>query len=75
MRNVAVSETSLECPRIVATIGQRVATGVPEHVRVRLEGELGLPSRPLDHTSEPGSAKRLLLLRLNTNDDFDSCSR
>ena len=32
---VPVPEVSLQRPRVVAPIGQRIAAGVPEHVRVR----------------------------------------
>jgi hypothetical protein len=31
---------------------------VPQHVRVRLKGELGLPARPFDHAGEASRTKR-----------------
>ena len=53
--NVLVPEVGLQRARIVAFAGQGVARGVPQHVRVRLEPELGLSARPLDHAGEAGS--------------------
>ena len=58
MLNVAVAEVGLQRPRVVALVGQRITAGVPQHVRVRLEGQLGLPARPLDHAGEPSGAER-----------------
>lgn len=55
--DVAVPEIGLQGARVVPLVGQRVATGVPQHVRVRLEGQLGLPARPLNHSGKPRSAK------------------
>jgi hypothetical protein len=37
-----VSKIGLQCARVVALVGQRVAAAVSQHVRVRLEGKLGL---------------------------------
>jgi hypothetical protein len=51
--NVSVPKVSLQRPRIVPFVGQRVTTGMPEHVRVRREGQLGLDARPLDHLGLP----------------------
>ena len=39
-------------PRIVPPVGQRIAAGVPEHVRVRPEAELGGDAGALDHAGE-----------------------
>jgi hypothetical protein len=44
--------------RIVPLVGQGVAAGVPQHVRVRLEPELGLGPRSLNHASEPSGRER-----------------
>ena len=47
-----------------ATSGRLVAAGVPEHVGVRLKGQLGLvPPCPLHHASEPGGAEGFTPLR------------
>jgi hypothetical protein len=63
MLNVAVAEISLQRPRVVAFVGQRVAASGPEHMRVRLEGELCLPACTLDHPGKPGGAKGCPALR------------
>jgi hypothetical protein len=46
--DILVSEVGLQRPRVVALVGKRVA----EHVRVRLEGELGRFPGPRDHFGE-----------------------
>src|SRR5262245_4786376 len=61
--NVAVAEVSLQGPRIVPLIGQRVAAGMPEHVRVRLERKLRFDPCPLDHAGKPGGAEGSAALR------------
>jgi len=48
MLNVAVAEVGLQGAGIVALVGQGIAAGVPKHVRVRLEGQIGLPASPFD---------------------------
>ena len=52
MLDVLVPEISLERPRVVASIGQRKAAGMPEHVRMRLEAELRLDTSALNHPGE-----------------------
>ena len=56
--NVAVAEISLQCTGVVALVGQRIPASVPKHVRVRLEGQLGLPARPFDNAGEASRTKR-----------------
>ncbi len=51
-------EVSLKRSGIMPLIGKRVATGVPEHVRVCLEPKLGLGARPLDHAGEASGGER-----------------
>ena len=63
MLNVAVAEIGLQRPRVVSLVGERVAASVPEHVRVRLEGKLGLDPCSLDHAGEPGGAEGCPALR------------
>ena len=58
MLNIAVPKVRLQCPGVVPLVGQRVAAGVPQHVRVRLERQLGLPARPFDHAGEASRTKR-----------------
>jgi hypothetical protein len=43
--NVSVTKVRLQRPGIVPLVGQRVTTGVPEHVRERFEGQLSFPPR------------------------------
>ena len=61
--DVAVAKVSLQRPRIVTLVGESVTAGMPQHVRVCLEGELGLDPCPLDHAREPGSAEGCPALR------------
>jgi hypothetical protein len=57
MLDVAVAEIGLQRPRVVALVGKRVAAGMPEHMRMGLEGESGRPARTFDHPGEAcGSA-------------------
>ena len=58
MLNVAVAEVGLQSAGVVALVGQGIAASMPKHVRVRLERQLGLPARPLDHAGEPSCAER-----------------
>ena len=52
--NILVAEICLQSPGVDALVRQRVATRMPEHVRMRLEAELGLLSRAFDH---PGKTR------------------
>ena len=61
--DVAVAKISLQRPRIVPLVGERVAACVPEHVRVCLEGKLRFDPCPLDHAGKPGSAEGRSALR------------
>jgi hypothetical protein len=58
MLNIAVPKVSLQRPRIVSLVSQRVAAGVAQHVRVCLEPKLGHDPRPLDHAGKAGRAER-----------------
>jgi hypothetical protein len=58
-----VPEVGLERPRVVTPVGQRIATGMPDHVRVNLKVELGLNARAFDHTGETGGAERRAAFR------------
>lgn len=57
MLDVPVSRVGLQRARVVTLIGQRVAAGVPKHMRVRLEPKLGVAPSSLDHAGEAGGAK------------------
>ena len=41
MLDVLVPEVSLQCPRVVASVGQCVAAGMSKHVWMGFEAELG----------------------------------
>ena len=56
--DVAVAKIGLQGAGVVALVGQCVTTGVSEHVRVRLEAQLGLLARPFDHAGEASGAER-----------------
>jgi hypothetical protein len=52
--DIAVPEVRLKRPRVVPPVGQGMAAGVPEHVRVRLEAELGgMPARSTMRAKPP----------------------
>ncbi len=53
MPDVAVPKVSLQSASVVPTVGQGVAAGVPEHVRVGFEAQLGCGTRALDHAGKP----------------------
>ena len=53
-----MSKIGLQCPRIMPSVGKRVAASVTQHMRVRLEGELGGRRGALDHAGEAGSVER-----------------
>ena len=57
MLNVAVPEIGLQRSCVVPLVGERISTGVPEHVGVRLEGKLRLDPCPLDRAGETGGAE------------------
>jgi hypothetical protein len=56
-------EIGLKRPRVVSPISQRKTVGVPEHVRVRLEGQLGHLSCSCDHSGESGRREWRAALR------------
>jgi hypothetical protein len=47
-----VAQISLQRPCVVPLVGERVATGMPEHVRVRFEAQFGLSPCPLHHAGK-----------------------
>jgi hypothetical protein len=56
--DVAVPEPPLDGAGVVAGVGEGEAAGVPQHVRVDREGELGRYSDHRELLPEPGSAHR-----------------
>ena len=57
MLDVFVAKVGLERPCVVALVGQRIATGVSQHVWVRFEPELGVDTRPLDDPGKPSGSE------------------
>jgi hypothetical protein len=57
MLNILAPKIRLQRSRVVPLVRQRIPAGVTQHVRVRLEGQLGLSARSLDHAGEPGAGK------------------
>jgi hypothetical protein len=57
--NVAVAKVSLKRLGIVSLTCECVAAGVPQHVRVDLEAQLGCGTRPLDPPTVAASPSRL----------------
>jgi hypothetical protein len=51
--NVFVPEVGLQGAGVMSLVGQGVAAGVSEHVRVRFEPELGFGACSLDHAGKP----------------------
>src|ERR1700733_8048582 len=52
MLDVPMSKVRLEGSRVVASVRQRVAASMPEHMRVRLERQLRHSSCSFNHASE-----------------------
>jgi hypothetical protein len=50
--DVAVAEVGLQSARVVPLVGERVAAGVPQHMRVGLEAQLALDRCPFDHAGD-----------------------
>ena len=61
--NVLMAEISLQRSCVVASVGERVATGVPEHVRVCLDRQLGSDARSFNHAGEAGRREWSAALR------------
>ena len=53
-----MSKVRLKRSGVVTLVGQRVAAGMAQHVRVYLEGQLGVPARALDHAGKSLPWKR-----------------
>jgi hypothetical protein len=53
-----MAEPCLDCPSVVALVGEGVAAGVAEHVRVCLEVEAGGAGCPFNHPGKAGGRER-----------------
>lgn len=58
MLNVLMTEIRLQGARVVSVVRELVAACVPQHVRMHLEAQLGLPTQPLDHAGKTSRAER-----------------
>jgi hypothetical protein len=67
MLNIFVPKVCLQCPSVVASVGEGVPIGMPEHVRVRLEAQLRLDSRAFDHPGKAGGSELVMF-------EHDRCS-
>ena len=52
-----MAEVRLQRPGVGALVGQSVARGMAQHVRVDLKGHLGLDPGPLDHLLQTGNGE------------------
>jgi hypothetical protein len=50
--NIAMPEIGLDRPRVVAIVGELIATGMAQHVGVRLDAQVGRVGCTLDHAGE-----------------------
>src|SRR3979490_1307327 len=57
-RDRPVAEPSLDCPGVVALVGECVAAGMAQHVRMRLQFEARGQGGPLDHPGKAGGRER-----------------
>ena len=55
--DVAMAEIRLQGADVGALVGKLKAAGVSEHVRVRLEAELGRNAQPRHHLAPPGGGE------------------
>jgi hypothetical protein len=58
MHNALMSEVVLQGSGIVPIVGELVAAGVPQHVRMDAEWHLGSPTEPLNEPMEADGAHR-----------------
>ena len=58
MPNILMAEVGLDAPGILASVRQRVARGVAQHVGMRLERQSGLFAGALDHPIEAVAIER-----------------
>jgi hypothetical protein len=64
-----MSEPILNEPRIVPRVGHRVAAGMPEHMRVDLEGESGALADALDQAIDGVRGERPAAEHYTDSDD------
>ena len=70
-----MTKIGLQGAGVVAVIGELVAAGMPQHVRMRLEAELRpVPARSIMRAN-PAGLNGAPRSDVNTNGDLGSCSR
>jgi hypothetical protein len=76
MLDVFVTEVGLQRPRVVSPVGQGIAAGMSQHVRVDLEPKLraSIPARSTIR-AKPAVVKGAPRSEVNTKGDLGSCSR
>ena len=52
--NIAMTEISLDCPGVVAVVGELIA-GMAQHVGMSLDAQIGHSNCPLHKTEKAGS--------------------
>src|SRR4029077_12358141 len=70
-----VAKIGLDRPGIDAVVGQLEAAGVAQHVRVDLHIEPSSLTSALDHRLKARLVNGVPRSDVNTNGDFNSCSR
>jgi hypothetical protein len=56
--NILVAQVVLDSPGVDAIVGELVATGMSQHVRMHLEREAGLDAQPCDHPTKAADGER-----------------
>src|SRR5665213_225740 len=56
--NVSVSEIMLDCAGVAAIVGEFIAAGMAQHVRMNLEREAGLDAQPCNHPTKAADGER-----------------
>jgi hypothetical protein len=56
--NILVPQVVLDAARIDAIVGELLATGMAQHVRMDLEREASLDAQPYDHPTKAANGER-----------------
>jgi hypothetical protein len=56
--DIAMAQVGLQRSRVMPSVGQRIATGMSQHMRVNLDPQLCSTPSSLDHSREARSAQR-----------------
>jgi hypothetical protein len=69
MLDVTVSEIRLQRPLVMASVGQGVATSMPQHVGIGLKAQLGVKARSIIR-AKPAGVKGVARSDVKTNGDL-----